>query len=90
MVESFANIILFRENGLTTGGGSCPVYRRALLIMMKDTIKKGYFPYIHLLRCGLNFIFLHFILIHTSYNHKIKSRTEQSTLTNSNTHTVIH
>ena len=40
MVDSFANI-LFKENGLTTRVGPCPVQGRVLLIMIKDKIKKG-------------------------------------------------
>ena len=41
VVDSLASIILFKENGLPTGGDSCLVHRRALLITIKDKIKKG-------------------------------------------------
>ena len=41
VVDSLANMTLFKENGVTTRGGSCLVHRKALLTIIEDKKKKG-------------------------------------------------
>ena len=55
MVGPLANIILFKENGPTTGGkvlALCTEEHYLSLTIIQDKIKKVYFPYMDILRCG--------------------------------------